>query len=99
MGLELNIRQDNYQYDNLSKQGSNQCNNGWQAVEATALAAVTAGVSNKTRQNIMWSLAVAVSAQGVESWSSGECCCPHMERVDTLEALCGISSSIKCDGK
>ena len=64
LGLEINIRQHNYQYDNLSKQGSNQCNNGWQAVEATALAAVTAGVSNKTRQNIMWSLGCCCECPG-----------------------------------
>ena len=36
---------------NLSKQGSNQCNNGWQAVEATALAAVTAATRQDKTQS------------------------------------------------
>ena len=68
----------------LSKQGSSHCNNGWQAVEATALAAVTAAPATKHEGP-----GVAVTGQGV---GTGECCCPHMERVTTLEALCGISS-------
>ena len=78
-------RQHNYLYD-LSKQGSNHCNNGWQAVEAAA--------PDNSRNS-------SGQQQGATKHAGPGCCCDwpgvllslHMERVNYLRRFVAFQAS------